>query len=464
MKNIGKVFSFAIIAMIVVSLFATTNSFAAARVNTWIGTDFDATELAEDINSDGSCINKKLPSNTAHLDFMNPSNWSEGAPQNGDILKFTYAAPVKHTCTISSHDVARGGTRVATIDVIASNISIKNIPSSMSFGGLTITGDSSSKDNILPMLSEKLHLASGAIIDKATDASSSILGWLIYDGDIITNVSMGDSFANKLTLYGNATVSAGSKLKSLELRDKSGATITDKTTVPIKIANGWAGKFYVKNSSDSTFSSDPDKVVDIPNDIVLNADLPVITQSGITFNFSGKITKNGHKFYNDGKGELTFGAAKNAKSNNNQTPTGVIGISFNGVTKNGVIVRGLYANGSAENAGIVVGDIITKVNNKETAQMSADEFQQNLSGAIGSSVGITVKHGSKSHDYTLTRGDSSKVGSLLAYSTTGWVDGDITRSSAPVVIIIAIILLLIGSVVYFTKLRNIPLRRLRNRP
>lgn len=85
------------------------------------------------------------------------------------------------------------------------------------------------------------------------------------------------------------------------------------------------------------------------------------------------------------------------------------------------IIR-LLPDNPAEAAGLNAGDVITKVNDTSTVDMTADKVVTYIKGEVGSSVTITVKRGNDSKQFTITRAEvnNPSVSSIMR-GTTGIV-------------------------------------------
>lgn len=119
---------------------------------------------------------------------------------------------------------------------------------------------------------------------------------------------------------------------------------------------------------------------------------------------------------------------------------GSVNNSFSGIgvhieiNSEGVKVDSVLSGSPAEEAGLKAGDVITSADGQSLAGLSSDQAVQLLRGPEGSTVHISIKRGSESKDFTVTRqaiAEPTVTGSVLD-GHIGYVDISTFGEETPV--------------------------------
>ena len=95
-----------------------------------------------------------------------------------------------------------------------------------------------------------------------------------------------------------------------------------------------------------------------------------------------------------------------------------IGIQYSMIGDNAMVEK-VFINSPAEKAGIISGDIITKVDGVSIDGLTSDEIKEKVLGEEGTNVVITITRKNKSYDVTVTR--AAIDSSVYCYSENDYV-------------------------------------------
>jgi carboxyl-terminal processing protease len=82
---------------------------------------------------------------------------------------------------------------------------------------------------------------------------------------------------------------------------------------------------------------------------------------------------------------------------------GGIGVTLRANNYGATEVTGVFSGAPAERAGIIIGDVIIRVDGRDVASGSVTEISQMLRGEVGTSVIVTVRRSGETRNFTITR-------------------------------------------------------------